>query len=277
MTTDAKNIFLVDDDPGLLDLLGHLLRKKFSGISINSISDGSKVNELLGERLPEVIVTDVLMPGMSGVELMYMLKSDKRLSKIKVIAMTGLEEDDPRIDAVKTSGLFRIVFKETAFTENLLQAVEDAFTSEGADANYHVSSKNGIELYEGTDEDVEDEFPVIHYGKKDAMVFNYERILESMDGDFEMLRIAVKTFLATCDFVMEQLEEGVQKDDAASAARAAHTMAGAAGSIGGERLKNICSETEASLLKNGGEASRTLISTLKSEYEDLIRAIKKAI
>lgn len=277
MTAENIEIFLVDDDPGLLDLLRHLVKKRFSGIGVTTVSDGSKVRELLGEKTPAVIVTDVLMPGMSGVELMYMLQGDEKYSGIKVIAMTGLEHDDARIEAVKSAGLFRIVYKETAFTENLLNSVEAALKS-GAQADEFAKTSPGDqgELYEGVDEEGI-EAPLKASLKREPKVFNYESVLESMDGDFEMLRIAVKTFLATCEFVMEQLEEGVRGNDSQTAARAAHTMAGAAGSIGGEKLKNACSETEAAILKNGCEASKRLIELLKSEYEALIETIKKTI
>lgn len=273
LSTEKRHIFIVDDDPGLIDLLRYLLKKRFDDFEITTFTEGQSVSLKLATCIPEVIVTDVLMPGMSGVELMYKLSSDKRFSKIKVIAITGLENDDPRIDAVKLIGLYRIVYKETSFTSSIVKAVEDAISGRSPGMGTTTLSSDDTEVYEGIEELADMEEESVNAVKRQPKTFNHESILELMDGDFQMLRIAPKTFLSTSSVVLEQIENGIKQGNAATAARAAHTMAGAAGSVGGERLKNICSKTESHILSNGCKDSQPLLSAIKLEFAAMTKSI----
>ena len=81
-------IFLVDDD---IDL--SLLTKKVfvkEGYDVLTFNEASKAIEEAGKQRPDLILMDVMLPGMDGAEAIRMLKRDPALNSIPVIFLTGL-------------------------------------------------------------------------------------------------------------------------------------------------------------------------------------------
>lgn len=77
---------IVDDEPGLLEILERALRR--GGYEVVSHGSGADaVLELADGRLPDVLVTDVLMPMVGGVELLDYVRG--RHPTLPVIVMTG--------------------------------------------------------------------------------------------------------------------------------------------------------------------------------------------
>ncbi|GAB4367020.1 MAG: sigma-54 dependent transcriptional regulator [Spirochaetales bacterium] len=66
-------ILLVDDKPNILKVMGAVLRRE--GYTVEGASDASVALRLALERKPDIIITDVQMPGMNGVELFHTLRS----------------------------------------------------------------------------------------------------------------------------------------------------------------------------------------------------------
>lgn len=84
-------ILVVDDDPDLRELLRHELAR--GGYEVAMAADAPAAHELIHARRPDLIVSDISMPGASGIELIAALREDAALAKIPVIYLTGLEED----------------------------------------------------------------------------------------------------------------------------------------------------------------------------------------
>jgi CheY-like chemotaxis protein len=72
-----KSILLVDDDPDLVEIYTELLEQL--GYFITSAPDGQKALTLAPRLQPDLIITDVSMPRMNGLELCRRLRADKRL------------------------------------------------------------------------------------------------------------------------------------------------------------------------------------------------------
>jgi CheY-like chemotaxis protein len=84
--TAAETILVVDDDPDVLDLARHTLTAR--GYSVVSARDGQEAVDLLGDSQPpfDLIVSDVLMPQMNGLELAEWLWSAHPLMKVLFIS-----------------------------------------------------------------------------------------------------------------------------------------------------------------------------------------------
>jgi CheY-like chemotaxis protein len=91
-----ETVFVVDDVPANLGVLFDAL--EISGFKILIDTDGKSAIEAIGQVIPDIILLDVMMPGMDGFETCRMLKSNPNTRDIPVIFMTALNEV---IDEVK--------------------------------------------------------------------------------------------------------------------------------------------------------------------------------
>ncbi|WP_432734660.1 response regulator [Maridesulfovibrio sp. FT414] len=88
-----KTILIVDDDPKMLDLLKHYLRKE--QFNILSAQDGEEGMQLLKSNPVDLFIIDIFMPNMDGIQTILEVKQKNPSSKILVISgggeYTGLE------------------------------------------------------------------------------------------------------------------------------------------------------------------------------------------
>lgn len=88
-------ILVVEDTPSEMELMSHYLRE--SGYSvINAVSAKEALN-LAIEQKPDVIVTDVVMPGMSGFELCRSLKKHPATEKVPIVICTSKNQEIDRL------------------------------------------------------------------------------------------------------------------------------------------------------------------------------------
>ncbi|HBE89298.1 MAG TPA: response regulator [Elusimicrobia bacterium] len=93
-----KKILIVDDDDNFRNLLFMALAEDFD---VAFATDGRRGLALIEEEKPDLIVCDVMMPNMSGLELLRELSADEDTRDIPVIVMTGSNFD------VSTRQLFK--------------------------------------------------------------------------------------------------------------------------------------------------------------------------
>lgn len=91
-----ETVFVVDDVPANLGVLFDAL--EISGFKILIDTDGKSAIDAIGQVLPDIILLDVMMPGMDGFETCRILKSNPGTRDIPIIFMTALNEV---IDEVK--------------------------------------------------------------------------------------------------------------------------------------------------------------------------------
>lgn len=84
----AKKIFIIDDDLGLQTVLG--LALKDAGYEVVSAADGQEGLERLSEVQPDLVLSDVMMPYVDGVQLFDALKEQLRDEGIPIVIMTAL-------------------------------------------------------------------------------------------------------------------------------------------------------------------------------------------
>jgi two-component system phosphate regulon response regulator PhoB len=80
-------VLVVDDEPDVLLLCRLNLQQR--GHELLEASNGTTALELARERHPEVIVLDLMLPGMNGYEVLETLKQDERTSDIPVLVLTA--------------------------------------------------------------------------------------------------------------------------------------------------------------------------------------------
>lgn len=99
LKTAKPVVLLVDDSEDLLDYLSHDLKKKYH---IYTAKDGTEALTILQNEFVQLVVSDVVMPGMDGFELCGKIKSTPELSHIPVILLTGKNTLQSKIQGLKT-------------------------------------------------------------------------------------------------------------------------------------------------------------------------------
>lgn len=91
----AANILLVEDEPGIQELLRFNLTQ--AGHQLTVAGDAEHALSLLKNMLPDVILLDWMLPGMSGVDLCRRLRSDGRYQSIAIIMLTARDEERDKV------------------------------------------------------------------------------------------------------------------------------------------------------------------------------------
>jgi len=102
MTTN-QTIFIVDDDRVILKYLSTFFSK--SGWRVESFMSSKEALERLKLKQPVLVITDLDMPGMDGIELIRNIKSNEKFENIALLVMTALNENHIRFQSFKAGAI----------------------------------------------------------------------------------------------------------------------------------------------------------------------------
>jgi DNA-binding response OmpR family regulator len=83
---DLPRILLAEDDPDARKLMAHMLRRIGEVVEAE---DGERALALAERERPDLIITDVMMPGLDGFELAKLVRRSDRLRRIPIIVVTA--------------------------------------------------------------------------------------------------------------------------------------------------------------------------------------------
>jgi len=115
-------ILLVEDDKSLREIYG--VRLLAEGYDIVSAGDGEEALAMAIKDRPDLIVSDVMMPKISGFDMLDILRSTTETKDIKVIMMTALSSEDQRQRGVAL-GADRYLVKSQVGIEDVVRTVHD--------------------------------------------------------------------------------------------------------------------------------------------------------
>lgn len=96
-------IMVVDDNSKNLQVVGKILYK--NGYDLSLLGEGKSVLELAREKQPDLILLDIMMPGMDGFEVCQLLKNDELTKNIPVIFLTAKTDEDDIVKGFETGGV----------------------------------------------------------------------------------------------------------------------------------------------------------------------------
>ncbi|HAX77291.1 MAG TPA: adenylate/guanylate cyclase domain-containing response regulator [Cyanobacteria bacterium UBA11372] len=102
MQDNPPRILLVDDEPDNLYLLEELLNSQ--GYITLSACSGTQALAIARSELPDMILLDVMMPGLDGFEVCQQLRMDAQLQTVPVIFLTALRDDTSRMRGLELMG-----------------------------------------------------------------------------------------------------------------------------------------------------------------------------
>jgi DNA-binding NarL/FixJ family response regulator len=96
----AKRLLVVDDDPGLLLAVSDTLRAE--GYDVATARRGADALVRVAETLPDLIISDIRMPGMDGYQLVRNLRSNARTRLVPIVFLSAKDETADRIEGFRT-------------------------------------------------------------------------------------------------------------------------------------------------------------------------------
>ncbi len=88
-------VLIVDDEQEVVDLLTSVMQTGDENMEIASAQSGVDALLMIGERKPDLLILDIMMPGMNGIEVCHKLKAGAATRKLKIVAMSG--DHDPSV------------------------------------------------------------------------------------------------------------------------------------------------------------------------------------
>lgn len=101
-------VLLVEDAPFLRYAFGRLLR--LEGFDVKEVNDGQEALDCLASFRPELVLTDLMMPGMDGIELIGHIRADPDYSSVPVLAITA-DITDRAARLAKEAGAIDVIIK----------------------------------------------------------------------------------------------------------------------------------------------------------------------
>ncbi|MFC1612248.1 PleD family two-component system response regulator [Patescibacteria group bacterium] len=116
-----QRILLVEDDKMLLKVLSKQLKK--AGFEVIEIKNGLRVVGAAKKFLPQLILLDLILPGLDGFAVLKQLKADPVLKKIPVIVLSNLEEPAD-VKSARILGSTKYILKATANIKDIINEVK---------------------------------------------------------------------------------------------------------------------------------------------------------
>ena len=121
-TDNQPKILIVDDDPTSCMILNGYLQT--DNYQLYCVDNGEKALELARNIKPDLVILDIMMPGMSGFEVCNILKNDKATQNIPVLFTTALSDTDSHKKGIESGGEGFLV---KPFNEGLIRAYVKTF------------------------------------------------------------------------------------------------------------------------------------------------------
>lgn len=87
-----SQVLIVDDEPDIANILGELLGEE--GLDVRVVHDGRRALAAMAERLPDLLITDLMMPRMDGHTLIREMRGNAALRHIPIVVMSAGRLDE---------------------------------------------------------------------------------------------------------------------------------------------------------------------------------------
>jgi CheY-like chemotaxis protein len=108
---DKRWSLVIEDDMELSSAFGEIL--ELSGLGVKVARDGHSALAILADAVPDLVLLDLHLPGMSGIEILEYIRSDKRLMAIRVVIVSA---DVARLERIKEK-VDLVLVKPVSFAE----------------------------------------------------------------------------------------------------------------------------------------------------------------
>ena len=118
--SEGPSILVAEDNDDVAMLVCNMLRDK--GYEVCRAVDGQEALEMLREELPDMLITDIAMPRMDGLELMRNVRDDETMCCLPIIVVSARVEDHERLEGISAGA--EVYLAKPFINEELLLVVE---------------------------------------------------------------------------------------------------------------------------------------------------------
>ena len=120
-------ILVVDDEPMIREIAR--VRLTSAGYEVLEASDGREALVLVRKEQPALILLDLSMPEMSGLDVVREIRNDPRLIEIRVLIMTAIDPDEEVSSALRHYGVAEILSK-AEFVKSVVSRVQEILSGQ---------------------------------------------------------------------------------------------------------------------------------------------------
>ena len=186
-----ESILVVDDEEDILELVRYNLTKE--GYRVTGVATGEDALRSARSESPDLVLLDLMLPGVDGLQVCKLLRSDKRTSRIPIVMLTAKGEEADVVTGLEL-GADDYITKPfsprvlTARVRAVLRRRHEADASDGEVLRLH-----DIQIHLGRHEVTVDghpvdltytEFGILHYlARRPGWVFTRSQIIDNVRGD----------------------------------------------------------------------------------------------
>lgn len=123
---EGKKILWVEDDAFLTDIISKKL--SIQNLSLTHATSGEQAIELIEKGTPDVIMLDILLPGMSGLQLLEKIRQDDRWKTVPVIMLSNFAQKED-IEKAKSLGSAKFLVKATLTLDEIIAEIAPVLKS----------------------------------------------------------------------------------------------------------------------------------------------------
>ena len=189
-----KKIMVVDDEADIRELIRFNLEKE--GFEVVSVADGETALEEARLKQPDLILLDVMLPGIDGIEVCFKLKSDSAFKSIPIVMLSAKSDESDQLVGLKIGADDYLV---KPFSPKVLVAKIGAILRRGEVVSSQSTDEAPVIRYKGLFMNPNDfsvtyqdkalkltavEYKILYFlARKPGRVYTRERIIEQVRGD----------------------------------------------------------------------------------------------
>ena len=199
---DQAKVLIVDDEPHNLQLVSEILR--LEGMPVILAIQGDEAIEIAREQQPALILLDIMMPGLDGLTVCKILKSDKATKSIPIIFLTAAIEVTDLVSAFVAGGVDYI--KKPFIREELLARVQTHISLNQARQQLKALYQQKTDLLATLAHDVKNPTGAIE-GLATLMMEDIKEGNQDSHEFYSMLELTQQSARGMTDFVNDILDE----------------------------------------------------------------------
>jgi two-component system phosphate regulon response regulator PhoB len=142
MSKENPSILVVEDEAAIREMLNFSLGK--AGFSVQEAADARQAQDMMNKSVPDLVLLDWMLPGISGVDLANKLRQAKRTHNVPIIMLTARGEEENKIKGLE-AGADDYVTKPFS-TRELIARINAVLRRTGGDSEGEVLEVGGLKL-----------------------------------------------------------------------------------------------------------------------------------